>query len=185
MDSKTGMIFSYIINADTRGEARAFGSIKELRDCIKEANFLTPYTLKIFAFSKDEEVLDNPLSFLVADKLLYPKDLRQILNAKYGSVLNLENYKLDEQLPIKCYSVSERETIGINKQNTSAKSGDPKTKVPFFVDTHYILQKVHCEQVKPDDIIVNEKLYQIWPKDTGRVPYQLTNLLAQQKEIIR
>ena len=107
--------------------------------------------------------------FYVVDKIMYPRDVRKILNIKYGGTLGFDAKKLNEEQPICDFHVSERTQYGLR---------NPKTGAP----TEYTLRSVHCCTADEGTIFVDRDLNQIWPIKTGQAPKALTDLLAKNKE---
>lgn len=187
------VIFSYDIRAGRFGQSSSFESIDELKQVIQEAQYQKPYNLSV---KRTIQIIDtdikpkesdfgsvffptliNPtvrveipaetISFSVADKLLYPKDVRKILNQKYGSVLNFDEKKLDENKPIRSFYVQEEHedsALGYNE---------------------HIVRNVYYSQLSPKDIVVNDKLEQIWPEKTKTAPESLNKILAKTKEEVK
>jgi hypothetical protein len=116
------------------------------------------------------KVAEETITLVVTDKLIYPKDVRKILNKKYNSTFNLDKYKLDEKIPVKRFNVSEDNMTGMIVNGRQ---------------THYTLYNVYCKQLTPNDVVIDKNLNQIWPKKTGAVPTTLTEMLSRTKEIIR
>ncbi len=110
--------------------------------------------------------------FYVVDKIMYPRDVRKILNEKYGSTLDFDEKNLDKKQPICDFHVSERTQYGLR---------NPKTGAP----TQYTLRSVHCCTAGKDGIMVDRDLNQIWPVATNKPPKELVALLAKTKEEIR
>jgi hypothetical protein len=115
-------------------------------------------------------VADEKLNLVVANKLIYPKDVRKILKKEYNSTLDMDTQKLDEKIPVKRFNVSEQNMTGM---------------VVNGMETHYTFYNFHCEQLTINDIVIDKNLNQIWPIKTGAAPYNLTEMLSRTKEIIR
>lgn len=131
--------------------------------------FLVDKQIKPIAILSKENV-----DLIVADKLMYPRDVREMLKQKYGSTLDFDKTKYDENKPVFFRGVSERTQYGLR---------DSKTGAP----TQYTLRSVDCYPlVEKCDIVVDKDLHQIWPENEnkGNVPVALTKLLAKQKEKI-
>jgi len=109
--------------------------------------------------------------FYIVDKIMYPRDVREILNKKYGSTLDFDAKELNEKQPICDFYVSERTQYGLR---------NPKTGAP----TQYTLRSVHCCTAGKDKIFVDRDLNQIYPQVTKQPPKELVDLLAKTKEKI-
>ena len=110
--------------------------------------------------------------FYVVDKIMYPRDVRKILNEKYGGTLDFDAKKLNEEQPICDFHVSERTQYGLR---------NPKTGAP----TEYTLRSVYCCTADEGTIFVDRDLNQIWPQATKQPPKLLIELLSKTKEEIR
>jgi len=159
-----------------------FESLNQLKTIIKSQDRSEiPYSIdvirRVIVFDRDKKtngiiyspngvsVADEKITLVVANKLIYPKDIRRILNKEYNSTFDLSKYKLDEKVPVKSFDVSEKRVTGMR--------------------VHYTLHNVSCEQLQPNDIVIDRNLNQIWPIKTGKVPSVLTEMLSRKKEIIR
>ena len=96
---------------------RKFKTLEELKDiikenCISEIPYSLDITRSIIVFDHDVKskwiddkfinVADEKLTFIVADKLMYPRDIREYSIKKYGGVFNnFEQSVKDEKLPMK------------------------------------------------------------------------------------
>lgn len=116
----------------------------------------------------------DSIDFIVADKLMYPRDIREMLTQQYGSTFDFDKTKYDENKPVFFRGVSERTQYGLR---------NPKNGAP----TQYTLRNVHCHPLSENrDIVVDKNLGQIWPENEnkGKIPVALTKLLTKQKEKI-
>lgn len=120
--------------------------------------------------------------FYVVDKIMYPRDVRKILNEKYGGTLDFDAKKLNEEQPICDFHVSERTQYGLRTSNPTANHlsdsfiGNP---------TMYTLRSVYCCTADEGTIFVDRDLNQIWPQATKQPPKPLIELLSKTKEEIR
>lgn len=186
MNLESKVIFKcYINNVFTF--SYQFENLNELKEIIKKEGVSDiPYSIdiirRVVVFNRDKKangivyspngvsVADEKLNLVVANKLIYPKDVRKILKKEYNSTLDMDTQKLDEKIPVKRFNVSEQNMTGM---------------VVNGMETHYTLYDVYCEQLTPDDVVVNKNLNQIWPIRTGMIPYKLSEMLLRKKEVIR
>jgi hypothetical protein len=164
-----------------------FKNLDELRtiiqnQCVSETPYSIDIVRHVIVFNRDEKnngviyspngvnVADEKINLVVANKLIYPKDVRKILKKEYNSTFDMDTQKLDEKIPVKRFNVSEQNMTGM---------------VVNGMETHYTLHDVYCEQLTPNDVVVDKNLNQIWPIKTGMAPYKLTEMLLRKKEIIR
>jgi len=163
-----------------------FKNLDELRtiiqgQCVSEIPYSIDIIRRVIVFDRDKKtngiiyspngvnVADEKLNLVMANKLIYPKDVRKILKKEYNSTFDLSEYKLDEKVPVKSFNVSEK---------------DVKGAAGYSWQTLYTLHNVSCEQLQPNDIVIDRNLNQIWLKKTGKVPTALTEMLSHTKEII-
>lgn len=194
MKTELKIIFTYNLSKEWFGEAGSVQTITEFKDLIKQKSDFVPYTAKIqrnivkdLQKNTPENELFNPfnndelkvgdfittdnMSFMVKDKLLYPKDVRSILKEKYGNTLDFDK-NIDENTPVAYFYVTESERIGLR----DALTGRP---------TSYTFRGVSYSLLTPKDIVVDTNLNQIWPVKTGKMPDALVKIFSKQKEIIR
>lgn len=197
MNLVSKVIFGYNINIGRFSETSNFESLDELKKYLKTTQYEKPYNLKIsrdiqiidtdikpvkyprLAFSVNNfpdpsiraEIAGERLDLIVSDKLYYPEDIRKILLKKYKSHCNFDSVPHDEGRPIRFFEVINHQLIGM--------------PMPKFNDGRYILRSVRCFPLMDKDIVVDENFNQIWPKKTGKMPDELTSLMAKTKEIIR
>ena len=100
---------------------------------------------------------------------MYPRDVRQILMQKYNSVLDFDDQKWNEDIPILYSGVMEDSKTGLMDSITGAP-------------THYTLHYVNCRPLTLDDIVINKKMNQICPKATNALPAPLLVFLSRKKE---
>lgn len=120
---------------------------------------------------KNTKIASESIKFVIADKLLYPNDIRKILTQKYGNVLDFDNQKWNEDIPVLYSGVTKEERVGLKKPRTSGS-------------THCTLRHVNCRPLTLNDIVINKNLNQIWPKETNVYPEALRAFLARKKERI-
>lgn len=159
----------------------SFKTIDELKAAVKEHHKSdTPYGITVIRGVKVvgrnnkhnvySTVANEKIVLFVCDKLMYPADAHQFLFKKYGRVFDFNAKELEENIPLRSLNVFEHQSVGLR-----TKHG------PSEITWH----SVYCEQARPQDIIVNPDLQQMWPENTGYVPNVLTEMLARTKEIIR
>ena len=141
-----------------------FKNLDELRtiiqgQCVSETPYSIDIVRHVIVFNRDEKnngviyspngvnVADEKLNLVVANKLIYPKDVRKILKKKYNSTLDMDTQKLDKKIPVKRFNVSEQNMTGM---------------VVNGMETHYTFYNFHCEQLQPNDIVIDRYLNQIW-----------------------
>ena len=180
------VIFTYSIHTNLAGLGDSFNTLQELKNIIKSAEYTTPFQINIqrqinihdtdagksgWYNNKESKIMGEHVNIIVADKLLYPNDVRTMLMEKYGSLLNFDNCIGTEVKPVFFGGVSKQEKYGLR---------DSKTGMP----THYTLRSVYCRYLNDQDIVMNKKMEQIWPAKTGIMPLELSQLLAKKKEKI-
>jgi len=101
------------------------------------------------------------IDFMVMDKLIMPDELRKNVAAKYKNITNLHYPTRFEYEPVKNFQIVEN------------FKDDKISRVLFF------------SPLMPRDIVVDEKMNQIWPQKTGATPKALTEILSRNKEVIR
>ena len=171
-------------------------SLKDLRAAVKSVKSKLPFTVyverKVNIIDKDEPIPkelytlasriggtdeyrtvhhDEHFSFIVADKLLYPNDVRKILKKQYGSTLDLDRQRLTEETPVLYSGVVQNHRVGLKDKN-----GNPTT---------YTLKWVLCRNLHNTDIVLDRNLCQIWPDKTKEVPSELLEIFAKIKENVR
>jgi len=100
----------------------------------------------------------------IVDRLLFSKDIPDILRQKYGQTYNFDKLVLDENLPIRAFDRLKHNSIGLV---------DPKTGRGSDNSWH----TVYCEQFQHGDIVVNKLLCQIWDaKENTPTPTVLNKL---------
>ncbi|MBP5707768.1 MAG: hypothetical protein J6W79_02105 [Alphaproteobacteria bacterium] len=179
----TGNLFS------TTGD---FSCIQELKKAIGEkASFETPISVRIvrtvkimdtdspirfdrnpLCFSKDKYTTvkfdGEHFDFIVADKLVYPYDVRVLLREKYGTILDLESKKLNNDIPVLYSGVTEHSQYGLKDEQ-----GRP---------TIQTLRYVNCRNLTDKDIVVDRNLCQIWPTKSKKPLLALEKFLHRTKE---
>ncbi len=126
---------------------------------------------KIFSLGhqKDPTIIGETtletLTLWVVGKLLFPKDIPDILIQKYGKTYDFGKQKLDKDLPMRSFDRHRHHSIGLV---------DPKTGHGTDIGWYTI----YCEQFKHSDIVVNNSLHQVWNTQEGVLfPIILTELL--------
>ena len=199
MNLVLNVVFIYNITNNNLGigEVGQITTIDELKTVIKNGKdyFKMPYMLsvkrdvqifdkdvsdndksKISSFSKANihpiSVGTEHINMIVTNELMYPQDVRAILHQKYKGTLDFDsNNKWNEKEPVYFSGVTENTKYGL----CNSKTGTP---------SQYTLRSVNCRHLNSKDIVVDEHLNQIWPKNTKKIPVALTQLLARTKEII-
>lgn len=194
MKFEFSVIFTYDIrdrNTHT-GESSSFNTIDDLKLVIQNGldYYKMPYTLNV---TRAVQIVDTDLpnknendiismsyvqphphilardgfDFIVADKLIYPKDVRTILKNKYGNTIDFDtNRKWDEKQPVFLDGVIENTRYGLRDSNTGAP-------------TQYTIRSVVCYPLTDKHIVINKNLSQIYPEKTGKIPTVLTELLSK------
>ena len=181
------VVFDYNIIAGRVRETASFKDIDELKQIIKDAPYKKPFTVRVsrsvqiinngiqsekrqqFWFVDPEytdpsiraEIKCEHIDFMVMDKLIMPDELRKNVAAKYENITNLHYPTRFEYEPVKNFQIIE-------------KCKDNKISRDLFFSP-----------LMSHDIVVDEKLNQIWPQKTGVTPKNLVELLAKNKEVIR
>ncbi len=117
------------------------------------------------------DIDSTDLCVIVADKLTYPNDVRDLLVQRYNNTFNFDKLNLPENKPVYFSGVREIEELGEINPNT----GDRTT---------YTRRYIECRPLTDKDIIVNKDLNQIWPVATNKPPQQLLKLLKKRTELI-
>lgn len=190
------VVFSYrITNGNFFSTGDDFSNLQELKDAIdKNAHAEVPMTVRVgrtvkimdtdspipYAsstrnlFHKDKFTTvkfdDEHFDFIVADKIIYPYDVRVLLKEKYGSVLDLESKKLNNNIPVLYSGVTTEHQYGLK---------DDKGR-PTMIALHH----VHCRNLTDKDIVVDKNLCQIWPSKSKKPLLALEKFLHKTKEIV-
>ena len=190
------VVFSYrITNGNFFSIGDDFSNLQELKDAIdKNAHAEVPMTVRIgrmvkimdtdspipYAsstrnlFHKDKYTTvkfdDKRLDFIVADKLVYPYDVRVLLKKKYDGVLDLESNKLNDGIPVLYSGVTEEHQYGLKDEKGRS--------------TILTLRHVHCRNLTDKDIVLDRNLCQIWPIKSKRPLLALEKFLHKTKENI-
>lgn len=143
-------------------------SVLQIIDPSRKANKKKIFTL---GHQKDPTIIGETtlekLTLWVVDKLLFPKDIPDILMQKYGSTYNFDKLELKEDLPIQRFKRLDHQSIGLYDPKIGGRR----------VRTWYT---VYCEQFKHGDIVLNNNLHQIWDAQGGvSTPTVLTELLKK------
>lgn len=100
-------------------------------------------------------------TFFVANKLQTATDIRAYLMEKYGSVFDF--YPLgDAKQHAVLKNVYDNETFRLRNEETGA---------PIYLST----KQVDWQYLVYPDIVVNNKMEQLWPKATKTVPVEIQN----------
>lgn len=183
MNLMSKVVFKYCIDSKFLNNYGSFSKIRELRQALKDTE--QPYKLtvtrsvQIIDKHKKEisctgnekyktfEIDKNVLTLFIYDDLVYPCDIREILIKKYGSVLDFDNRKWDENKPVCDFNV-----VYDTKSTT-----DKTTLISRY--------SVCGRHVRKNDIIVDTNLKQIWPIRTNKAPIALKEFLARKKVKIK
>lgn len=191
------VIFEYDLkdHITASGEHTSFKTLSELKNEIKNGKdyYKMPYELRVLrtvqvvdkmptnmnnlfgiktispAQYKPVVIGQQEVNLIVADKLMYPNDVRTMLMEKYGSLLNFDNCIGTEVKPVFFGGVSKQEQYGLR---------DSKTGAP----TTYTLRTVNCRYLNDQDIVMNTNFEQIWPIKSHNIPHALAELLARKTE---
>jgi hypothetical protein len=187
MNFTSKVIFEYDIFAGRVKETALFKDLDELKQIIKGASYQKPFTVRV---SRSVQIIDNRfkrdnqqqfwfvdpeytnpsiraefecehIDFMVMDKLIMPNELRKNVATKYKNITNLDLVTRFEYEPVKNFKIVEK------------LKDDKISRLLFF------------NPLMPRDIVVDEKMNQIWPQKTGTTPKALTEMLARNKEVIR
>lgn len=194
------VIFTYIIHDNNSGIGDSFNTLQELKNIIKSAEYTTPFQIdiqrqinicdtdardKVFIHNKDTAfIYDQNVNIIVADKLMYPNDVRMILMEKYGSILNLNNCISTDVKPVLFSGVDKETKFGLRKNMRSGMNSIDLSDSAIGNPTKYNLYHVHCRYLDNKDIVMNKNMEQIWPAKTGVMPLELSQLLARKTEKI-
>jgi len=110
-------------------------------------------------------------TFIVADKLYYPKDVREYLMKEYGETLGFENWSVSEKTPVLFNGVHEYESRPLRDTET----GQLRT-----IST----KSVMCRSLNKNDRVLDKNLNMMWPRK-GKIPPQLISFFNQKHERIR
>ena len=154
-----------------------FKTIEELQKYISLQQEELMYPLKInrscYIFDEDlptrkpEKHHSGNFQFFVSDKLVYPQDVKKYLQANGAT---------------KSIRVDNADKI---KQDTPVLF---RELVFYPMDTHSKIpqkKRNNSFEIRPlteQDVVVDKNLNQIWPKNTGKAPVGLVELLAKQTE---
>ena len=178
------VIFDYSIRETDSMFARGdkFKTLQELQKAIKDADTQNPLTVRITRTVKimdtDDVIAEhlNPawplpldkyrtvkfdgehLEFIVADKLIYPYEVRNLLKQEYGGVLDLESKKLNDRVPVLYSGVTEHSQYGL-------KDDQGRPTIQRF-------RYVKCRNLTDRDIVLNKQFQQIWPLHTTSAALQ-------------
>ena len=201
MNLVSQVVFTYDINDknSNTGETGSFTTADDLKLVLKNGKdyFTMPYELRILRvvkvsdtekYTTDKVLNPNFISaahphpvvlgqdgcdLIVANKLAFPDDVRQVLKQKYNDILNFDMMqKWDEKQPVYFGGVTEKKLTGLL----------PSSQIGARCS--YTMRSVNCRYLNNQDIIVDENLNQIWPEKTNKMPVSLVQLLSRTKEII-
>jgi len=181
LESRVGFICEIPVLGGYAVRKESFKTIDELKATVKKHHKSdTPYGITVIRGVKVvgrnnkhnvySTVANEKIVLFVCDKLMYPADARRFLLKKYGRVFDFDVNEHEKNIPLRSLNVLEHQSVGLRTEHG-----------PTNIHWH----SVYCEQARPQDIIVNPDLQQIWPQRTGTIPKALTELLARNKEIIR
>ena len=179
MSLELSAVFSYTISDHKNriGETSDFNNVNDLKTVIQNGRdyFQMPYKLNVTRAIKiidpdspnenksgiitESFVFPHPITlkcegfdFIVSDKLTYPRDVRKILHERYGSTLNFDAIKWDENKPVFLDGVVE------NKECNTLN--------------------IACYYLSNKHIVINKNLNQIYPVKTYKKPNVLKKLLV-------
>lgn len=190
------VVFNYSIRAIDNLASRGgqLKNMKELQKIIKEIDTQNPFTVRVTRTVKimdtDDIVAEhlNPMfplpldiyrtvkfdgehfTFIVADKLIYPYEVRNLLKQEYGTVLDLEDKRLNNDVPVLYSGVTEHSQYGLkDKQGRS---------------TIQTLRYVNCRNLTDKDIVLDKNLCPVWPIKSKKPSLALERFLHKTKEIV-
>lgn len=194
MKFEFSVIFTYDIRDKNihMGESSSFNTTDDLKLAIRNGRdyFQMPYKLNI---TRTVQIVDTDLQkenghgiigvsydqphphvlkrdgfdFIVSDKLIYPRDVRMILQKKYNSTIDFDtNRKWDEKQPVFLDGIIENHRYGLRDSRTGAP-------------TQYTMRSVVCYPLTDKHIVMDSNLNQIYPEQTGKMPTVLTELLSK------
>ena len=198
------VVFNYGLYDNTTriGEECSFNTLEELKLAIQNGKdyYKTPYKLNV---SRTVQIIDTDnttnrfgitttpvilgkenVSLIVADKLMYPNDVRMMLMEKYGSLLNLNDCIGNEVKPVFFGGVNKETKVGLRKSTRLGINNINLNDSSVGNPTRYNLYHVNCHYLNNKDIVMNTNMKQIWPINTGIMPLELSQLLAKKKEKI-
>lgn len=193
------VIFTYIIHDNNGGIGDSFNTLQELKNIIKSAEYTTPFQINIqrqinihdtdagksgWYNNKESKIMGEHVNIIVADKLLYPNDVRTMLMEKYGSLLNFDNCISTDVKPVLFSGVDKETKFGLRKNMRSGMNSIDLSDSAIGNPTKYNLYHVHCRYLDNKDIVMNKNMEQIWPAKTGVMPLELSQLLARKTEKI-
>ncbi|MBO7643146.1 MAG: hypothetical protein J6S74_03390 [Alphaproteobacteria bacterium] len=190
------VIFDYSIRETDSMFARGdkFKTLQELQKAIKDADTQKPLTVHITRTVKimdtDDVIAEHlnpawplPLDkyrtvkfdgehfiFIVADKLIYPYEVRNLLKQEYGDVLDLENKRLNDDVPVLYSGVTEHRQYGLKDEQ-----GRP---------TIQTLRYVNCRNLTDKDIVLDKNFCPVWPIKSKKPSLALERFLHRTKEIV-
>ena len=102
------------------------------------------------------------LSFIVANKIPCVTDIRKYLKKQYGETFDFRPDIGANKKPAILDFVHEDSCTGL----TDSKTGR---------ETHYTLHSVQWHYLTPEEMIVNNKMKQIWPQAKNTIPMAIQN----------
>ena len=105
---------------------------------------------------------------IIMPKLIYANDVKEHLIKTYGTLGKFDPKKFDPKTPV-FLDVFEHTGTGLR----NSKTGAP---------THMKWYTVNCKPLSKKDVVVDERLNQIWPAKTNKPPVGLVELLNKQTE---
>lgn len=121
--------------------------------------------------STDPKIIDSEnLNIIVMDKLIYPKQVRELLIKKYNDTFDFDELNLPVYHPVYFGGVLEREELGPINPNTGDK-------------TTYTRRYVQCRSLKEGDIVVDKHLHRMWREKTHFIPADVIQFFSERVTI--
>ena len=127
----------------------------------KTLNLINTENQTVFGTKEEKHI-----HFYVMNNLQYAKDIRKTLNKEYGSTLNFSPNATLKKTPMIITSITKRTGTGLRMNQLS-----PASK--------FVFRRVNWRILEDNDIVVNNKLEQIWPNESGVIPAKLNDFIKQ------
>ena len=156
-DITADMVNDYII--DLKADGLSQKTINNRLGIIKQ---LIKLRLLPYEYTKEQNIIMQGIMARPTDPEHYPALTRE----QFSKFLRYVE-KLDENKPIRSFYVQEE-----HEDSALGYNG-------------HIVRNVYYSQLSPKDIVVNDKLEQIWPEKIKTAPKSLNEILAKTKEEIK
>lgn len=118
-----------------------------------------------------KNIITDNFKFIVADKLTYFDDLQK--------------YLLKNSLPNNCQNVKLKNFAWFDAKKPIFFTGAHEYNCNLVYDSPSIKDRpLVCRPLTEKDIVLNKRLQQIFPQQTGKIPEQLVQLLSKTTEKI-